>query len=84
MIVKAVQEHSVQQMTLWDFRRVLERHEMTMVGGHAEAELADRLFSVCQQALSERGVGPRLGDDAGPMPLRTHPPLLGDMGSFSR
>ena len=35
-----------------------------MVRRHGEPEFADRVASIGQQALFERRIGPRLGDDA--------------------
>jgi len=65
MMVKAVHEHRVQQITFCTAARVLQHHEMAMVRGHRESELGHCCAAIGQQALAERGVCPGPGDDTG-------------------
>ena len=79
MIVKAVQEHSVQQMTLCTFGRVLERHEMAMMRRHAETELGRRpLFRWPTGAVGMRGLATPWRRTMGP--IRGTHSSCGDMG----
>src|ERR1700751_2828381 len=62
MIVNAVHEHSVQQITFWRCGSIFQHSQMLVVLRHGETELSDSRLAVFQQTPPEISVGPGARD----------------------